>query len=108
MNLNGRNGILGSHITFGDPRRGWNFVSPGHGDVDFDKIIRVLKDVYKRQVMTIAAVLISVMVAAGACGKMMGDAPAPVSYTHLYGSYNGCSGCPHERESTPESGLQTG
>ncbi|MDV3427085.1 MAG: sugar phosphate isomerase/epimerase [Bacillota bacterium] len=42
VNLDGRNGILGSHITFGDPRRGWNFVSPGHGDVDFDKIIRVL------------------------------------------------------------------
>ena len=31
----------------------------------------------RRKVMTIAAVLISVMVAAGACGKMMGDAPAP-------------------------------
>lgn len=42
VNLNGRNGILGSHITFGDPRRGWNFVSSGHGDVDFDKIIRIL------------------------------------------------------------------
>ena len=42
VNLNGRNGILGSHITVGDPRRGWNFVSPGHGDVDFDKIIRIL------------------------------------------------------------------
>lgn len=42
LNLNGRNGILGSHIEFGDQRRGWNFVSPGHGDVDFDNIIRVL------------------------------------------------------------------
>ncbi len=42
LNLNGRNGILGSHITFGDQRRGWNFVSPGHGDVDFDNIIRAL------------------------------------------------------------------
>lgn len=42
VNLNGRNGILGSHITFGDPCRGWNFVSPGHGDVDFDEIIRIL------------------------------------------------------------------
>ena len=42
MNLNGRNGILGSHIEFGDQRRGWNFVSPGHGDVDFEGIIRVL------------------------------------------------------------------
>lgn len=35
-NLNSRNGVLGSHITFGNQRRGWNFVSPGHGDVDFD------------------------------------------------------------------------
>ena len=39
-NLNGRNGILGSHITFGSQNRGWNFVSPGHGDVDFDNIAR--------------------------------------------------------------------
>ena len=44
VNLDGRNGILGSHIPFGDMRRGWNFVSLGHGDVDFDKIIRVLND----------------------------------------------------------------
>jgi sugar phosphate isomerase/epimerase len=42
VNLDGRNSILGSHLTFGDMRRGWNFVSLGHGDVDFDKIIRVL------------------------------------------------------------------
>jgi len=42
VNLDGKAGILGSHITFGDTRRGWNFVSPGHGDVDFDKIIREL------------------------------------------------------------------
>lgn len=45
MNLNGRNGILGSHITFGDQRRGWNFVSLGHGDVDFDNIIRALNQI---------------------------------------------------------------
>lgn len=42
INLNGRNGILGSHITFGEYCRGWNFVSPGHGNVDFDEIIRIL------------------------------------------------------------------
>lgn len=42
MNLDGRNGILGSHIEFGDTHRGWNFVSLGHGDVDFDAIIREL------------------------------------------------------------------
>jgi sugar phosphate isomerase/epimerase len=44
VNLDGRTGILGSHLTFGDMRRGWNFVSLGHGDVDFDKIIRVLNE----------------------------------------------------------------
>jgi sugar phosphate isomerase/epimerase len=42
VNLDGKAGILGSHITFGDTRRGWNFVSLGHGSVDFDKIIREL------------------------------------------------------------------
>lgn len=42
MNLNGRTGVLGSHIEFGDIDRGWNFVSLGHGDVDFDAICRLL------------------------------------------------------------------
>lgn len=37
-----RAGLLGSHLMFGDTRRGWNFVSVGHGDVDFDGIIREL------------------------------------------------------------------
>ena len=45
LNFNGRNGVLGSHITFGDVRRGWNFVSLGHGDVDFDGICRVLNQI---------------------------------------------------------------
>ncbi|GHV76548.1 AP endonuclease [Spirochaetia bacterium] len=39
---NEKAGILGSFITFGDTRRAWNFVSVGHGDVDFDGIIREL------------------------------------------------------------------
>lgn len=42
LNLNGRNSILGSHLQFGDSRRGWDFVSPGRGDVDLEKIIRIL------------------------------------------------------------------
>lgn len=42
VTLDGRTGILGSHIDFGDLRRGWNFRSLGHGDVDFEEIIRVL------------------------------------------------------------------
>lgn len=41
-NLNGRTSILSSHLNFGDHRRGWDFVSPGHGDVEFEPIIRTL------------------------------------------------------------------
>lgn len=40
VQLTGRNSILGSHLDLGDPRRGWNFVSPGRGDVKWDPIIR--------------------------------------------------------------------
>jgi sugar phosphate isomerase/epimerase len=40
--LDGRRSILGSHVDFGDGRRGWDFVSPGHGDVDFDALVRAL------------------------------------------------------------------
>jgi sugar phosphate isomerase/epimerase len=42
LRLNGRNSILGSHLSFGDARRGWDFVSPGRGDVDLESIIRIL------------------------------------------------------------------
>ncbi len=40
--LDGRKSILGSHLNFGEARRGWDFVSPGHGDVDFESIFRTL------------------------------------------------------------------
>ena len=46
VNKDDRAGILGSHIEFGDTRRGWNFVSLGHGDVDFDAIIRELNQMH--------------------------------------------------------------
>lgn len=42
VNLDGKSGILGSHLPFGDQRRGWNFRSLGHGDVNFEEIIREL------------------------------------------------------------------
>ena len=42
VTLNGRTGILASHLNFGDPRRGWDFRSPGRGGVDFEEIIRAL------------------------------------------------------------------
>ena len=40
--LDGRRSILGSHINFGETMRGWDFVSPGHGDVDFESVFRAL------------------------------------------------------------------
>jgi sugar phosphate isomerase/epimerase len=40
--LDGRNGRLGSHLPWADPRRGWDFVSPGHGDVPWEACVRVL------------------------------------------------------------------
>ena len=42
VQLTGRNSILASHLDFGDSRRGWDFVSPGHGDVKWDPIVRAL------------------------------------------------------------------
>jgi sugar phosphate isomerase/epimerase len=40
--LDGRSSILGGHLDFGQPGRGWDFVSPGHGDVDFPEFFRAL------------------------------------------------------------------
>lgn len=43
--LDGRSSILSSHIQFGAPGRGWDFRSPGRGDVNFEEIIRALNRV---------------------------------------------------------------
>jgi sugar phosphate isomerase/epimerase len=42
LSLNGRSGILNSYFPTGDPRRGWDFRSPGHGGLDWEAIIRAL------------------------------------------------------------------
>ncbi|MFT4111183.1 sugar phosphate isomerase/epimerase family protein [Silvibacterium sp.] len=41
----GRAGVLGSHLPWGDPRRGWDFVSTGHGDVPWEDAFRTLRAV---------------------------------------------------------------
>jgi sugar phosphate isomerase/epimerase len=43
--FNGRNGRLGSHLPWGDPRRGWDFVSTGHGDVPWEACFRMLNSI---------------------------------------------------------------
>ncbi|MDT0310061.1 sugar phosphate isomerase/epimerase family protein [Streptomyces sp. DSM 44917] len=42
---NGRNGRLGSHLPWGDPRRGWDFVSTGRGDVPWEACFRTLRHI---------------------------------------------------------------
>lgn len=42
---NGRNGRLGSHLAWADPRRGWDFVSTGHGDVPWESSFRMLNSI---------------------------------------------------------------
>src|SRR3954464_5682862 len=43
--LDGRSSILGGHLDFGQAGRGWDFVSPGHGDVDFEAMFRALNGI---------------------------------------------------------------
>jgi sugar phosphate isomerase/epimerase len=45
VTLDGKTGILGSHLPFGNLNRGWNFRSLGHGDVNFEDIIRELNGI---------------------------------------------------------------
>jgi sugar phosphate isomerase/epimerase len=41
----GRAGVLGSHLAWGNPRRGWDFVSTGHGDVPWEDSFRALTSI---------------------------------------------------------------
>lgn len=45
VTLNGKSGILSSHLSFGDSRRGWDFRSVGRGGVQFEDIIRALNHI---------------------------------------------------------------
>ena len=45
VRVTGRNTRLGSHLPWGDPRRGWDFVSVGRGDVPWDAAFRALRSI---------------------------------------------------------------
>jgi len=45
LQLDGKSGILASHLNFGQQNRGWDFRSLGHGGVDFEEIIRALNHI---------------------------------------------------------------
>ena len=42
LTLDGESGILSSHLNFGAPGRGWDFRTPGRGEINFEEIIRTL------------------------------------------------------------------
>ncbi|MBN2000963.1 sugar phosphate isomerase/epimerase [candidate division KSB1 bacterium] len=42
VTLDGTTSIIGGHLNFGELGRGWDFRSLGHGDVDFEGIVRAL------------------------------------------------------------------
>jgi sugar phosphate isomerase/epimerase len=42
---NGRSGVLSSHLPWADPRRAWDFVSTGHGDVPWEDCFRMLNTI---------------------------------------------------------------
>ncbi len=42
ITLDGESGILASHLNFGTPGRGWDFRSPGRGQIKFEEIIRAM------------------------------------------------------------------
>lgn len=45
IQLNGRTGILASHLDFGHRERGWDFRSLGRGGINFEEIIRGLNHI---------------------------------------------------------------
>lgn len=45
LTLTGRTGVLAGYWPSGDPRRGWQFRSPGRGGVDWDAVLRVLNEI---------------------------------------------------------------
>jgi sugar phosphate isomerase/epimerase len=45
IRLDGRSSLLNSYLPYGDPRRGWEFRSPGRGGIAWEEFIRALNDV---------------------------------------------------------------
>lgn len=42
LTLTGKSGVLCSYLPYGDPRRGWEYRSPGRGGIDWENVFRTL------------------------------------------------------------------
>jgi sugar phosphate isomerase/epimerase len=51
--LDGRNGRLASQLAWGDLRRGWDFVSVGRGDVDWERCMRTVRAINYRGAISV-------------------------------------------------------
>jgi sugar phosphate isomerase/epimerase len=45
LRLDGRTSLLNSHLPYGDPRRGWEFRSPGRGGIAWEEFVRALNEI---------------------------------------------------------------
>jgi sugar phosphate isomerase/epimerase len=45
LTLDGKAGVLAGYFPSGDPRRGWQFRSPGRGGIDWEAFVRALNDI---------------------------------------------------------------
>ena len=45
LTLDGKAGVLAGYFPSGDPRRGWQFRSPGRGGIDWEAVIRGLNEI---------------------------------------------------------------
>jgi sugar phosphate isomerase/epimerase len=54
LRLNGRRGLLNGYLPPGDPRRGWEPRSPGHGGVDWEGFVRALNEVRYDGLLSVA------------------------------------------------------
>src|SRR5262245_58993482 len=45
LRLNGRAGVLNSYLPHGDPRRGWEFRTPGRGGIAWEPLVRALNEI---------------------------------------------------------------
>src|SRR5699024_1265636 len=106
VRVTGRNTRLGSHLPWGDPRRGWDFVSFGRGDVPWDAAFRALRSIGYEGPISIegaAAGMVRLHGAQGALAVLRGLA-CPVSELPLDAAFSSQGGDARPRRPARRAG----
>lgn len=53
VRLDGRNSLLNGCLSAGDPRRGWEFRTPGRGHIDWEAIFRTLNSIHYQGALSV-------------------------------------------------------